>query len=71
MVSNIATGDIVQLVDGGTATTIEKQSAVVMTQLRLIWSVSYGCSYTDPNTKQKFSHSFGQQALLHLMQWRL
>src|SRR5210317_2164008 len=49
---NIATGDIVHLVDGGTATTIEKQSAVGTSAIDIV-GVFIGCSYTDPNTKQK------------------
>ena len=48
----IATGDIVQLVDGGTATTIEKQSAVGTSAIDLV-GIFLGCSYTDPNTNQK------------------
>ena len=48
----IATGDIVQLVDGGTATTIEKQSGDGTSALDLV-GIFLGCSYTDPNTNQK------------------
>jgi hypothetical protein len=50
----IATGDIVQLVDGGTATTIEKQSATGDDSTAIdIVGIFLGCSYTDPNTNQK------------------
>lgn len=54
----IATGDIVHLVDGGTATTIEKQSAVGTSAMDIV-GIFIGCSYTDPNTNQKtFSQLF-------------
>ena len=51
--TNIAMGDIVQLVDGGTATTIEKQSGTgdTSTEIDMV-GVFLGCKYTDPNTKQ-------------------
>lgn len=51
--TNIAMGDIVQLVDGGTATTIEKQSATGddTTALDMV-GIFMGCKYTDPNTGQ-------------------
>lgn len=49
--TNIAMGDIVHLVDGGTATTIEKQSAVGTSAIDLV-GVFIGCKFTDPNTKQ-------------------
>ena len=49
--TNIAMGDIVQLVDGGTATTIEKQSGVGTSAIDLV-GIFMGCSYTDPNTNQ-------------------
>ena len=49
--TDIAMGDIVQLVDGGTATTIEKQSAVGTSAMDLV-GIFMGCSFTDPNTKQ-------------------
>ena len=51
--TNIAMGDIVQLVDGGTATTIEKQSATGdnTTAIDMV-GVFMGCKYTDPNTGQ-------------------
>ena len=50
---NIAMGDIVQLVDGGTATTIEKQAGTGDDTTALdIVGVFVGCSYTDPNTNQ-------------------
>jgi len=51
--ANIAMGDIVQLVDGGTATTIEKQAGTGDDTTALdIVGVFVGCSYTDPNTNQ-------------------
>jgi len=51
--TNIATGDMVQLVDGGTATTIEKQSGTGDTTTEIdIYGIFLGCSYTDPNTNQ-------------------
>ena len=51
--ANIAMGDIVQLVDGGTATTIQKQSGTgdATTAIDMV-GVFVGCSYTDPNTNQ-------------------
>lgn len=51
--TNIAAGDVVQLVDGGTATTIEKQSATgdETTAIDMV-GVFIGCKYTDPNTGQ-------------------
>lgn len=49
--TNIAMGDIVQLVDGGTATTIEKQAGVGTTAIDLV-GIFMGCSFTDPNTNQ-------------------
>ena len=49
--TDIAMGDIVQLVDGGTATTIEKQSGVGTSAIDLV-GIFMGCSFTDPNTKQ-------------------
>jgi hypothetical protein len=49
--TDIAMGDIVQLVDGGTATTIEKQSDVGTSAIDLV-GIFMGCSFTDPNTKQ-------------------
>ena len=49
--TNIAMGDIVHLVDGGTATTIEKQSGVGTSAIDLV-GIFMGCSYTDPNTNQ-------------------
>lgn len=51
--TNIAMGDIVQLVDGGTATTIEKQSATGddSTEIDMV-GIFLGCKYTDPNTNQ-------------------
>ena len=51
--TNIATGDIVQLVDGGTATTIEKQSGTGddSTEIDIV-GIFLGCKFTDPNTGQ-------------------
>jgi hypothetical protein len=51
--ANVAMGDIVQLVDGGTTTTIQKQSGTgdATTALDMV-GVFVGCSYTDPNTNQ-------------------
>lgn len=51
--ANIAMGDVVQLVDGGTATTIEKQSGTGDDTTAIdIVGIFVGCSYTDPNTNQ-------------------
>lgn len=51
--TDIATGDVVQLVDGGAATTIEKQAATgdTSTDIDMV-GVFIGCKYTDPNTNQ-------------------
>jgi hypothetical protein len=51
--TNIAQGDIVQLVDGGTATTIEKQSGTGddSTNIDMV-GIFMGCTFTDPNTGQ-------------------
>jgi len=51
--TNIATGDIVQLVDGGTATTIERQSGTGddSTEIDIV-GIFLGCKFTDPNTGQ-------------------
>lgn len=51
--ANVAAGDIVQLVDGGTATTIQKQSGTgdATTALDMV-GVFIGCRYTDPSTGQ-------------------
>ena len=51
--TNIAMGDIVHLVDGGTATTIEKQSGTGddSTEIDMV-GIFMGCSFTDPNTNQ-------------------
>ena len=51
--TNIAMGDIVQLVDGGTATTIEKQSGTGddSTEIDMV-GIFLGCKFTDPNTGQ-------------------
>lgn len=51
--TNIAAGDVVQLVDGGTATTIEKQSATGNTSTAIgMVGVFVGCTYTNPTTGQ-------------------
>ena len=52
--TDIAMGDIAQLVDGGTATTIEKQSGTGddTTAIDMV-GIFMGCSYTDPNSGQK------------------
>lgn len=52
--TDMATGDIAHLVDGGTATTIEKQSGTGddSTDIDIV-GIFMGCSYTDPNSKQK------------------
>ena len=51
--TDIAMGDIVHLVDGGTATTIEKQSGTGDDTTEIdIMGIFMGCSFTDPNTKQ-------------------
>ena len=51
--TNIAAGDVVQLVDGGAATTIEKQAATgdTSTDIDMV-GVFLGCKFTDPNTGQ-------------------
>jgi hypothetical protein len=50
---NIAAGDVVQLVDGGTATTIEKQTATGNTSTAInMVGVFIGCTYTSPTTGQ-------------------
>lgn len=51
--TNIAMGDIVHLVDGGTATTIEKQSGTGddSTEIDIV-GIFLGCKFTDPNTGQ-------------------
>ena len=49
----IAMGDIVHLVDGGTATTIEKQSATGDDTTAIdIVGIFMGCTYTDPSSGQ-------------------
>lgn len=49
----IATGDIVHLVDGGTATTIEKQAGTGDDTTAIdIVGIFMGCEYTDPNSGQ-------------------
>lgn len=51
--TNIAAGDVVQWVDGGTSTTIEKQTATGDTSADIdMLGVFVGCSYTDPSTGQ-------------------
>lgn len=51
--ANIAAGDIVALSDGGTATTIIKQTATGDTAADIaMLGVFMGCSYTDPSTGQ-------------------
>lgn len=55
--TNIAAGDVVQLVDGGTATTIEKQAATGDTTADIdMLGIFVGCTYTDP-TSGKVVHS--------------
>lgn len=50
---NIAAGDIVNLVDNGTSTTITKQTATGDASADIaMLGVFVGCSYTDPSTKQ-------------------
>jgi len=51
--TNIAAGDVVLLVDGGTATTIEKQTATGNTSTAInMVGVFVGCTYTSPVTGQ-------------------
>lgn len=51
--TNIAAGDLVQLVDGGAATTIEKQTATGNTSTAInMVGVFVGCTYTNPTTSQ-------------------
>jgi hypothetical protein len=51
--TNIAAGDVVLLVDGGTATTIEKQTATGNTSTAInMVGVFIGCTYTSPATGQ-------------------
>lgn len=49
----IATGDVVHLVDGGTATTIEKQAGTGddSTEIDIV-GIFLGCEYTDPLSGQ-------------------
>ena len=50
---NIAAGDIVNLVDNGTSTTITKQTGTGDTSTDIaMLGVFVGCSYTDPSTNQ-------------------
>jgi hypothetical protein len=51
--ANIAAGDLAVLVDGGTATTIEKQPATgnTSTDIAMV-GVFIGCTYTNPTTGQ-------------------
>lgn len=57
---NIAAGDIVNLVDNGTSTTITKQTATGDTSADIaMLGVFVGCTYTDPSTGQiTFSNMF-------------
>lgn len=68
----IAAGDVVQLVDGGTATTIEKQSATGddSTEIDIV-GIFMGVSYTDPNTNQKHSARYIPQAHQLQILWRM
>lgn len=51
--ANIAAGDVVALSDGGTSTTIIKQTATGDTSADIaMLGVFMGCSYTDPSTNQ-------------------
>lgn len=51
--ANIAAGDIVQLTDNGTSTTVTKQTATGDTSADIaMLGVFVGCSYTDPSTGQ-------------------
>jgi hypothetical protein len=51
--ANIAAGDVVQLTDNGTSTTITKQTATGDTSTDIaMLGVFVGCSYTDPSTNQ-------------------
>ena len=52
--TTICTGDVAQLVDNGTTTTIQKQAATGddSTEIDMV-GVFMGCSYTDPNSGQK------------------
>ncbi len=51
--ANIAAGDVVQLTDNGTSTTITKQTATGDTSADIaMLGVFMGCSYTDPSTGQ-------------------
>ncbi len=53
--TNIAFGDVVQLVDGGTATTIEKQASTGDTSTDIdMCGIFMGVSYTDPGSSQKW-----------------
>jgi hypothetical protein len=50
---NIAAGDIVNLVDNGTSTTITKQTGTGDTSTDIsMLGVFVGCTYTDPSTNQ-------------------
>ena len=51
--TDIAAGDVVQLVDGGAATTIEKQTGTgdTSTDISMV-GIFIGCKYTDPNSGQ-------------------
>ena len=52
--TDICTGDIAQLVDNGTTTTIQKQSGTGddSTAIDMV-GIFMGCSYADPNSGQK------------------
>lgn len=51
--ANIAAGDVVQLTDNGTSTTVTKQTATGDTSADIaMLGVFVGCSYTDPSTGQ-------------------
>lgn len=51
--ANIAAGDVVQLTDNGTSTTVTKQTATGDTSTDIaMLGVFMGCSYTDPSTGQ-------------------
>ena len=66
----IAAGDVVKFADGGSATTIEKESGTGDTSTELnIAGIFMGVSYTDPNTSQKYSAHYIQQAHLLRILW--
>lgn len=51
--TNIAMGDVVELTDNGSTTTITKQTATGDGAVIDIVGIFVGCKYTDPNTKQQ------------------